>query len=310
MKTHGDDGWEALPSYLDVARARARSRCSRAHDLRITFFVVGQDAALDREPRRARARSRAAGHEIGNHSFRHEPWLHRYSEAELDDELARAEDAIEAATGRAPGRVPRSRLQPVGDDARGARAARLRATTRRRCRRTSARSPAPSTSAPRSSTPSSAPSASSVRHVGRRRCARCARTGGRVGDRTLVEIPVTTLPGAPGADPRELPAVCSARTRRAAARAYFDDRAARVPRRRRRAVDPAAPARPHLAATTSKALAFFPGMQIPVDEKLAARRLVPRAAAGATSTSCPVGEHAGARRQRPARARADFAAAS
>ena len=44
----------------------------------------------------------SAGHEIGNHSFRHEPWLHLYSPAELDEELMRAEQAIEAATGVKP----------------------------------------------------------------------------------------------------------------------------------------------------------------------------------------------------------------
>lgn len=33
----------------------------------------------------------AAGHEIGNHSFRHQPWLHRYRVAEIHEELARAD---------------------------------------------------------------------------------------------------------------------------------------------------------------------------------------------------------------------------
>ena len=60
MKIHGDDGWESFPSYLDVLAPRALDVLAR-HDLRITFFVVGQDAALAREPRRARrARRRRA----------------------------------------------------------------------------------------------------------------------------------------------------------------------------------------------------------------------------------------------------------
>ena len=41
-----------------------------------------------------------AGHEVGNHSYEHEPWLHRYSNEELHAELAKAEDAIEAACGQ------------------------------------------------------------------------------------------------------------------------------------------------------------------------------------------------------------------
>jgi peptidoglycan-N-acetylglucosamine deacetylase len=100
MKTHGDAGWETFPSYLDVVVPRVLAFL-KERGLTITFFVVGQDAALEknREPLRAIAE---AGHEIGNHSFRHEPWLHLYSDAELDAELDRAEEAIVAATGSRP----------------------------------------------------------------------------------------------------------------------------------------------------------------------------------------------------------------
>ncbi len=45
MKIHGDDGWDAYPSYLDVLAPRALDVLA-AHDLKITFFIVGQDAAL------------------------------------------------------------------------------------------------------------------------------------------------------------------------------------------------------------------------------------------------------------------------
>lgn len=100
LKTHGDAGWASFPSYLDVVAPRVLSLLAE-HGLRITFFVVGQDAALpvNHDPIAAIA---AAGHEIGNHSFGHEPWLHRYSEREVRDELVRAADAIESVTGRRP----------------------------------------------------------------------------------------------------------------------------------------------------------------------------------------------------------------
>lgn len=100
QKTHGDPGWEALGSYLDVAVPRLLELCAE-RGLTITVFVVGQDAALERNAE-ALAALGEAGHEVGNHSFRHEPWLHRYSRAETDDELGRAEEAIVAATGRRP----------------------------------------------------------------------------------------------------------------------------------------------------------------------------------------------------------------
>jgi peptidoglycan/xylan/chitin deacetylase (PgdA/CDA1 family) len=100
MKTHGDAGWQSHPSYLDAVVPRILAFLAERR-LTITFFIVGQDAALEKN--RAALRSiAAAGHEIGNHSFRHEPWLHRYTEAELDQELRQAEDAIEGATGVRP----------------------------------------------------------------------------------------------------------------------------------------------------------------------------------------------------------------
>lgn len=100
MKTHGDDAWSDYPSYLDWAVPRIL-RFLDERNLRITFFVVGKDAALEKNQAALRA-IHEAGHEIGNHSFNHEPWLHLYSDEELDQELAAAEEAIEAATGVKP----------------------------------------------------------------------------------------------------------------------------------------------------------------------------------------------------------------
>jgi hypothetical protein len=100
MKTHGDPGWESFPSYLDLLVPRVLNML-RAHGLTITFFVVGQDAALAKNTA-ALKQIAAAGHEIGNHSFRHEPWLHLYSDHEIRTELKSAHDAIERATGCAP----------------------------------------------------------------------------------------------------------------------------------------------------------------------------------------------------------------
>jgi hypothetical protein len=100
MKTHGDAGWESFPSYLDIVVPRALDFL-RQRDLTITFFVVGQDAALSKNGDALRAIT-AAGHEVGNHSFHHEPWLHTRSEAQIAAELGAAEDAIIAAAGQRP----------------------------------------------------------------------------------------------------------------------------------------------------------------------------------------------------------------
>lgn len=100
QKTHGDPGWQDYPSYLDLVVPRV-CKMLEERGMTITFFVVGQDA-VDPANREALASLAAAGHEIGNHSFRHEPWFHLYSEAEIDAELARTEDVLEDVTGQRP----------------------------------------------------------------------------------------------------------------------------------------------------------------------------------------------------------------
>lgn len=97
MKTHGDAGWQAFPSYFDVLVPRVLDVLGDL-GLRITFFVVGQDAALPGNAACLRSLA-SAGHEIGNHSFHHEPWLHLYPRARIEEEIAAAEHHIEAATG-------------------------------------------------------------------------------------------------------------------------------------------------------------------------------------------------------------------
>jgi peptidoglycan-N-acetylglucosamine deacetylase len=100
MKTHGDPGWDAFPSYLDTLVPRVLELLARRR-LTITVFVVGQDAAIESNVPALRAIS-SAGHEIGNHSFRHEPWLQLYSAGEMEREIATAEHHIEQATGVLP----------------------------------------------------------------------------------------------------------------------------------------------------------------------------------------------------------------
>ena len=100
LKTHGDRGWESFPSFFDIVVPRVL-RVLEERKLKITFFIVGQDAALEKN-RGALSQIVRAGHEIGNHSFHHEPWLHLYGESEIENEIARAEEAIERAMGVIP----------------------------------------------------------------------------------------------------------------------------------------------------------------------------------------------------------------
>jgi len=100
MKTHGDPGWEKYPSYFEVLIPQVLDVLDRL-SLKITFFIVGQDAALDKN-RDSLKLLIERGHEVGNHSFHHNQWFHLYSKEELKAEISMAEDSIVKATGRNP----------------------------------------------------------------------------------------------------------------------------------------------------------------------------------------------------------------
>jgi hypothetical protein len=100
MQTRGDKRWESFPSYLDILVPRLLE-FFYARRLSMTVFIVGKDAAAV-ENHDGMTAIAEAGHEIGNHSFHHEPWLHLYSEVQIERELARAEECIEHATGARP----------------------------------------------------------------------------------------------------------------------------------------------------------------------------------------------------------------
>jgi hypothetical protein len=100
MKTHGDTGWKDFPSYLDIFIPRALDILDSL-DLKITFFIVGQDAALDKN-RDVLKLLIERGHEVGNHSFHHEPWLHLYSKDQVEKEIVNAEEQIVRVTGEKP----------------------------------------------------------------------------------------------------------------------------------------------------------------------------------------------------------------
>lgn len=98
MKIHGDQGWENFPSYLDVFIPHVLHVLDEL-DLKITFFIVGQDAVLEQNQKYIRMIVEH-GHEVGNHSFHHESWLQTYSKEKIEEEITRAEEAIFQVTGK------------------------------------------------------------------------------------------------------------------------------------------------------------------------------------------------------------------
>lgn len=100
MKTHGDTGWESFPSYLDIFIPHILDVLDQ-WDLKITFFIVGQDAALEKNWGALRMITER-GHEVGNHSYDHEPWLHLYQKERIRREILDTEDQILQVTGQKP----------------------------------------------------------------------------------------------------------------------------------------------------------------------------------------------------------------
>ncbi|MGN6604056.1 MAG: polysaccharide deacetylase family protein [Ginsengibacter sp.] len=100
MKVHGDAGWETFPSYLDVVVPVVLDVLDELN-IKITFFIVGQDAAIEKNHPVLRSIVER-GHEAGNHSFHHESWLQSYSKEKIEEEIIRAEEAIFCATGQRP----------------------------------------------------------------------------------------------------------------------------------------------------------------------------------------------------------------
>lgn len=100
LKTHGDAAWKEFPGYLNLVVPVALD-LFRELDMTATFFVVGQDADIEDEAAALRLLGES-DHEIGNHSYHHEPWLHLKSESEIRQEMTEAHQAILKATGREP----------------------------------------------------------------------------------------------------------------------------------------------------------------------------------------------------------------
>jgi peptidoglycan-N-acetylglucosamine deacetylase len=104
LPTSNVDGANAV---FDLAVDRLHD-LARAHDIPMTFFVIGE--TLARKESAAKVRMLAErGHEIGNHSFGHNYRMTRLDAAVVQQDIEDAQTSIEGATGwrpvgfRAPG---------------------------------------------------------------------------------------------------------------------------------------------------------------------------------------------------------------
>lgn len=100
QRSFGLEAWRDYPSFLELAVPRILDFLDSL-ELKVTFFVIGRDASIPAN-RALLSEITLRGHEVGNHSFDHELELHQKTREEIKDEIRRAAEAIEAATGQRP----------------------------------------------------------------------------------------------------------------------------------------------------------------------------------------------------------------
>jgi len=100
LKTANNAEWQNWPSYFARVVPRIIETLDR-HAIQSTIFVVGRDLCNKDDVREIEKLS-LAGHEIENHSFEHEPWLHVFDEERIRFEICRTGQLIEQHFGRRP----------------------------------------------------------------------------------------------------------------------------------------------------------------------------------------------------------------
>ncbi len=100
LKIKGDPKWQTFPSYLEEFLPYFLDLLDEAK-LKITFFLVGRDLTSPAIKPLAKEIV-LRGHEVGNHTFNHEPWMHTYCREELEEEIIQAEQIIYEVTGEIP----------------------------------------------------------------------------------------------------------------------------------------------------------------------------------------------------------------
>jgi len=100
LKIRGDSTWKEFPSHFPISFPIILDFL-QSHQLKITFFIVGQDAEMQVD-RVWFEKLKPSGHDVGNHSFHHEPWMQQQSEGIIFDEINKAHMAIVQASGLVP----------------------------------------------------------------------------------------------------------------------------------------------------------------------------------------------------------------
>lgn len=100
LKNYGDAHWKYFPSYYAVFVPHVLNLLKELN-LKCTFFLVGKDLEIADHHQYVKMIVKN-GHEIGNHSFHHDTWLHLYTDEQLRKEIERSHKVIAEVSGRVP----------------------------------------------------------------------------------------------------------------------------------------------------------------------------------------------------------------
>lgn len=100
LKIHGDEKWQEAPSHFPLF-IPIFLNTMKLHELKATVFIVGRDAE-NVEDAVWLEKLTTSGHDVGNHSLNHEPWMQTYSEEKIVEEITHAHEAISKASGKEP----------------------------------------------------------------------------------------------------------------------------------------------------------------------------------------------------------------
>ncbi|GAB4343949.1 MAG: polysaccharide deacetylase family protein [Calditrichia bacterium] len=100
LKTHGNPVWQDYPTYLPKVVPIILDTLAE-QGLTVTFFMVGKDWENPDNRPHLKALA-AAGHQLGNHTYHHDPWLHLLERDEIEREIRQTGEIISGLQGKPP----------------------------------------------------------------------------------------------------------------------------------------------------------------------------------------------------------------
>jgi peptidoglycan-N-acetylglucosamine deacetylase len=101
LRAAGRQDWADRPGYLEIVVPRILDILGEL-DLPLTVFLIGRDLVVDKDLAAIDPLSTLPAWEPANHSLNHLPWMHTMSGEEIEQEIMTTHDRITSVTGNRP----------------------------------------------------------------------------------------------------------------------------------------------------------------------------------------------------------------